>query len=154
MKKTDLIIIGAGVMGTFHAYHALEMGLTVRLIEKSQYPQGATVRNFGQIVPSGMNKKWQQFGKKSLNIYKKIQLKFDISLRPNGSVYLASNEEEMVLLEELHTINQANQYPSELLTTGDCLRRYPGLRADYCTGGLFFSRRSHCRSSSNDPKGS
>lgn len=134
----DLLIVGGGVLGTFHAYHALQKGLRVAIVEKNNLPQGSSVQNFGQIVPSGMDPKWQQYGRKSLEIYKSIQAQFDISLRQNGSVYLASDEEEMVLLEELAAINKANDYPSQLLTAGECLQRYEGLRTDYCCGGLFF----------------
>ncbi|WP_111309189.1 TIGR03364 family FAD-dependent oxidoreductase [Confluentibacter sediminis] len=134
----DLIVIGGGVLGTFHAYHAKQKGLKVALLEKDQSPQSATVRNFGQVVPSGMNTKWQAFGRESLKIYKEIQSKFDISIRQEGSVYLASNYEEVQLLEELAEINKTNNYSSKLLTKDECLNNYAGLRDDYVQAGLFF----------------
>jgi len=137
-NQYDLLVIGGGVLGTFHAYHALQKGLKVALLEKDSTPQGATVRNFGQVVPSGMNTKWQAYGRESLRIYKKIQSKFNISVRQEGSIYLASNEEEVQLLEELHVINTSNSYPSELLTKKQCLAKYPGLRNEYVKAGLFF----------------
>lgn len=138
MSKTDLIVIGGGALGTFHAYHALEMGLSVRLFEKHIKPQGATVRNFGQVVPSGMNAKWQRFGRKSLAVYKKLQSQTDITVRNNGSIYIASNEEEMTLLEELKKINADNDYNSKLLSKDECLEKYKGLKSSYCFGGLSF----------------
>ncbi len=134
----DLIVVGGGVLGTFHAYHAVKNGLKVALIEKDRTPQGATVRNFGQVVPSGMNSKWQVYGRESLRIYKEIQETFDISVRQEGSIYFASNEEEVQLLEELHQINRKNQYFSQLLTKAKCLELYKGLRKDYVKAGLFF----------------
>lgn len=134
----DLIVIGSGVLGTFHAYHALKKGLRVAIIEKDSMPKGATVQNFGQIVPSGMDTKWQVYGRESLAIYKEIQSQFDISIRQNGSVYLASNEEEVLLIEELSQINQSNNYQSHLLTKDQCLVKYPGLRSEYVKAGLFF----------------
>ena len=137
-NKYDLIVVGGGVLGTFHAYHAVNKGLKVALLEKDAKPQGATVRNFGQVVPSGMDSKWQLYGRESLNIYKHIQSKFDISVRQEGSIYIASNEEETQLLLELNAINLANSYTSRLLTKEECLEMYPGLRADYVKMGLFF----------------
>ncbi|UBZ10803.1 TIGR03364 family FAD-dependent oxidoreductase [Leeuwenhoekiella palythoae] len=136
--KYDLLIVGGGVLGTFHAYHALNKGLRVAVLEQSSRPQGATTRNFGQVVPSGMNTKWQNFGRESLAIYKAIQNEFDITIRQNGSVYLASNAEEVQLIEELSAINKQNEYSSTLLTKAQCLEKYPGLRADYVKAGLFF----------------
>lgn len=137
-NKYDLIVVGGGVLGSFHAYHAKQKGLKVALLEKDQSPQSATVRNFGQVVPSGMNTKWQAFGRESLKIYKDIQSKFDISIRQEGSVYLASNYEEVQLLEELADINKTNDYSSKLLTKNECLINYTGLREDYVQAGLFF----------------
>ncbi|SDE61843.1 FAD dependent oxidoreductase TIGR03364 [Cellulophaga baltica] len=136
--KYDLVVIGGGVLGTFHAYHALKKGLRVALLEKDVVPQSATVRNFGQVVPSGMNTKWQAYGRKSLQIYKKIHSKYDITVRQEGSIYLASNEEESQLLEELHNINRDNAYTSILFTKKECLKRYPGLNENYVRSGLFF----------------
>ncbi len=137
-KTYDFIVIGGGILGTLHAYHALQKGLQVALFERHYRAQGASVRNFGQIVPSGMNAKWQRLGRRSLEMYKNIQSQFDITVQQSGSVYIASDEEEMTLLEELHTINKANDYPSQLLTVRDCLERYEGLQSSYCEGGLFF----------------
>ncbi len=137
-NKYDAVIVGGGVLGTFHAYHAMEMGLKVCLVEKDAYPKGATTQNFGQVVPSGMNTKWQKFGRESLRIYKDIQSQFDISIRQNGTVYLASNEEEERLLVELRAINSGNDYESKMLTKEQCLEKYPGLRKDYVLSGLYF----------------
>jgi FAD dependent oxidoreductase TIGR03364 len=134
----DLIVVGSGVLGTFHAYHALKKGFRVAIIEKDKMPKGATIQNFGQVVPSGMDTKWQAYGRESLAIYKEIQSQFDISIRQKGSIYLASNEEEIQLIEELSQINQSNNYESHLLTKDQCLDKYPGLRSDYVKAGLFF----------------
>ncbi|WP_318312261.1 TIGR03364 family FAD-dependent oxidoreductase [Flagellimonas crocea] len=137
-ERYDAVIVGGGILGTFHAFHALELGLKVCLVEKDGYPRGATTQNFGQVVPSGMNTKWQKFGRESLRIYKDIQSQFDISILQNGTVYLASNEEEEQLLVELRSINSGNDYTSKMLTKQECLSKYPGLRKDYVVAGLFF----------------
>lgn len=137
-NKFDAVIVGGGILGTFHAYHAQQLGLKVCLVEKDAYPKGATTQNFGQVVPSGMNGKWQKFGRESLRIYKDIQSQFDISIRQNGTVYLASNEEEERLLVELRAINSGNDYESRMLTKEECLEKYPGLRKDYVLSGLYF----------------
>jgi len=138
MNHCDLIVIGGGVLGTFHAYHALKKGLKVALLEKNEHPRGATVRNFGQIVPSGMNKKWQLLGRRSTEIYKSIQHEFDISVRQEGSVYIASDKEELNLIEELAIINEDNNYHSQFLNSSESLNRYEGLKKSYCKGALFF----------------
>jgi len=137
-KHADLLVIGGGVLGAFHAYHATQRGLRTILLERDTAPRGATVRNFGQVVPSGMDPKWQRYGRDSLEIYKTIQNQCDISLRQQGSIYIASDDEELQLIEELRAINRAEDYQSELWSRDRCLAAYPQLRSDYCVGGLFF----------------
>ncbi|SIQ29538.1 TIGR03364 family FAD-dependent oxidoreductase [Maribacter ulvicola] len=134
----DVVVVGGGVLGTFHAYHAMKKGLRVALLEQDNMPKSATVRNFGQVVPSGMNTKWQEYGRKSLKTYKKIHAKFDITVRQEGSIYLASDDEEVQLIEELREINRANDYTSILFTKSECLSKYPGLNEKYVKAGLFF----------------
>ena len=138
MNEFDVIVIGGGILGIAHAYHSLQAGLKVALIERHATPRGATVRNFGQVVPSGMNLKWQTLGRESLRIYKEIQAKGDISVRQEGSIYLANTPEEVCLLEELCEINRQNGYRSVLWSKAQCLERYPGLRSSYVKMGLFF----------------
>ncbi|MEE2938189.1 MAG: TIGR03364 family FAD-dependent oxidoreductase [Planctomycetota bacterium] len=137
-KDADLLVIGGGILGAFHAYHAINRGFRVILIERDSRPRGATVRNFGQIVPSGMDPHWQQYGRESLKIYQALQNRCDLTVKMEGSIYLASNQDELQLLEELATINKENSYRSELWTPEKCRERYPQLRREYCKGGLFF----------------
>ena len=134
----DLLIVGGGALGTFHAYHALARGLKVALLERNQRPLSATVRNFGQVVPSGMDATWQRYGRKSLEIYKDLQSRADMSVRAHGSIYFASDAEELQLIEELAAINKSQDYASQLLTQQECYARYPHLHPQYCMGGLFF----------------
>lgn len=135
---TDLLIVGAGALGTFHAYHAAKRGLRVVLLEKDNRPVGSTVRNFGQVVPSGLAGRWFDYGRRSLEIYREIQAQVDGTVRQNGSVYVASDEAEWTLANELFDRRRAEGYPCELLSEAQTLARYPNLRPDYVRGGLFF----------------
>lgn len=138
MPAYDLVVIGAGVLGTFHAYHAAKAGKRVLLLEKDRYPVGATVRNFGQVVPSGLAGRWFDYGRRSLELYREIQQKTDIAIRQNGTVYVASEPSEWQVANELHDRYSRIGYRSELLSKEQVLAKWPGLRADYVYGGLFF----------------
>jgi FAD dependent oxidoreductase TIGR03364 len=138
MPTYDLIIVGSGALGTFHAYAAAKAGQRVLLLEKDRYPVGATVRNFGQVVPSGLAGRWFDYGRRSLEIYQAIQQETDLTVRQNGTVYIASDADEWTLANELHDRYNRLGYPSELLTKAQCLAKYPSLKSDYVQGGLFF----------------
>lgn len=137
-KKYDLIVVGSGILGTFHAYHALRAGLKVLLLEKDNYPVGATVRNFGQAVPSGMVDQWFRYGVRGLEVYQSLQKEFDISVRNNGSVYIASDEDEQQLIHELKEHYDTIGYACKLLSATDVLAKYPALKSSYVREGLFF----------------
>ena len=137
-KKYDLIVVGAGILGTFHAYHAAKKGLSVLVLEKSDEARGASVQNFGQVVPSGLDSDWQGYGRKSLAIYKELNKRWNLDIDDSGSFYIASNDEEMILINELHTINQETGYLSELLSLAELTKRLPSLKKSYAKGGLFF----------------
>ena len=134
----DLIIIGAGALGAFHAYHAAKAGQRVLLLEKDRYPIGATVRNFGQVVPSGLAGRWFDYGRRSLEIYRDIQTQTDLSVRQNGTIYIASDADEWQLANELHDRYVGIGYRSELFSKAQCLAKYPTLQPDYVVGGLYF----------------
>jgi len=52
-QHSDLLIIGAGILGLSHAYAAAKRGLKVKVFERSATPLGASVRNFGQALVTG-----------------------------------------------------------------------------------------------------
>ena len=120
MKKYDLIIVGGGIIGTFCAYHALRLKKSVLLLEKDSIPYEGSFRNFGQGVPSGQSlDKWFEYGRKSLKIYSELQEETDISVVKNGSWYLASDDFEATMLEEIQHIfeESAKEFP-------DCTHYY------------------------------
>ncbi len=137
--KTDLIVIGGGILGAFHAYHALLAGHTVRLIEQSFRPKGATVRNFGQVVPSGLPPgPWLERGKYSTELYKSLQSRTDLSVRQNGTIYIAEHEGEVRVLEEMHQRFNEADYPCALLDANQVRSHHPALLRGYPKAALHF----------------
>lgn len=139
LKQADLLVVGAGILGTGHALQALRSGYSVILSEKDNAPQEATVRNFGQAVISGLSRgKWKQYGLDSLALYQEIQAEFDLGIRNNGTYYIASNADELQLIEELYAINVQDNYRCQLLNKAECLQRFATLRPEYCLAALYF----------------
>lgn len=136
--KYDLIIVGSGILGTAHAYHAAKSGKKVLILEKDNYPVSSTVRNFGQAVTSGCVGKWFEYGFRSQEIYRDIQSKFDISVRPNGTIYVASNEDEWMLCNELFDIQKAKDYNVFLLSKRQVLEMYPEFKENYVRGAIYY----------------
>ncbi|HMP32218.1 MAG TPA: FAD-dependent oxidoreductase, partial [Saprospiraceae bacterium] len=116
----------------------LNMGYTVAIFDRDHSPQQASVRNFGQVVPSGFGAEWQKFGIASMEIYRSIQKETGLDIKEEGSIYIASDDDEVRLIKELNAINKANQYDSILLEQSDIAKLYPEVRQSYARAGLYF----------------
>ncbi|MGA5818121.1 TIGR03364 family FAD-dependent oxidoreductase [Kitasatospora sp. NPDC094028] len=53
--RSDVVIVGAGVIGLAHAFEALSNGLSVTVVERDRRPVGASVRNFGHCCISAQD---------------------------------------------------------------------------------------------------
>jgi FAD dependent oxidoreductase TIGR03364 len=137
-REYDFAIVGGGIMGTSFAYHLLKKGYSVALFDKNSTPMDASVRNFGQVVPSGFGAEWQKYGIASMEIYRSIQQEAQLDLKEEGSLYIASNDEEIRLIEELHAINLQNNYDSILLDKSDVNKLYPEVKESYAKAALHF----------------
>jgi FAD dependent oxidoreductase TIGR03364 len=135
----DVIVIGAGVLGTFHAYFVAQMGLKTILIERNSFPSDASTRNFGMVVQTIVETEgeWPTFARASREIYLSIQEEHDIGAQRNGSLYIASTEMERAVLEDFaRTYSQL--YHCLYLDADEALSRYPFIKASYCFGALHF----------------
>ena len=138
IMKYDLTVVGAGILGTFHAYAAARKGLKVLLLERDCKPVSATVRNFGQVVPSGMSADLQPMARRSLEIYKDLQDKVDITARRNGSWYIASDDLEAEIIHEMSGRNKATGYKSFIKSKSEVLEANPAFKPSYVKEALFY----------------
>jgi D-hydroxyproline dehydrogenase subunit beta len=138
-RHADVLVIGAGILGTFHAYYAAKKGYKTILLERNQFPSDASTRNFGMIVQTIVetDSEWALFARASREIYRTIQAETDITVKNPGSLYLASTETEQQVLKEFVAI-YAPTYFCQYLAVNEVLKRYPFVHASYCQGALLF----------------
>ena len=48
--RFDVVVVGAGIVGLAHAYHALQQGMTVAEVDHADAVAGASVQNFGHAA--------------------------------------------------------------------------------------------------------
>jgi FAD dependent oxidoreductase TIGR03364 len=110
-SEFDVAVVGAGVIGAFHAYHACRRGLRVLLLERGELPPAASVRNFGMIIPSGMTPgDWHRRALVSAAIYRELAAQFPFPLFPAGTQYLAVTPNEARVLEEFARLGPEQGY--------------------------------------------
>lgn len=138
-RRADVIVIGAGVLGTFHAYFAAQKGYKTILIERNPFPSDASTRNFGMIAQTIVEADgaWSAFARASREIYLSLQQECDISVQRSGSLYLASTETERDILEEFARMYAPTHHCS-YLGANEALALYPFVQPTYCQGALLF----------------
>jgi len=139
LKKVDLAVVGAGILGIFSAYHAAKAGHSVALFEAGALASGASVRNFGQVIPSGQALgAWRHLGVRSLEIYRELHAGSGVPMRQEGSCYVAGDEQELRLLEEMAELDRLSGYESKLLGIYDALNLHPALHPESFSGALYY----------------
>lgn len=106
-RHTDVAIVGAGVLGLAHAYHAACKGLSVAVIERSSLAQGASIRNFGMLAIVAQAEGEQlDSARRGLKHWQRVASCADIALEQTGCLFLAREQQELQVLHEFVSIRQ------------------------------------------------
>lgn len=131
-----VIVVGAGVVGTMHAWHAVERGHEVVQIERESEARGASLRNFGQIWVSGRaGGEELDTALRARELWEEIGARVEgIGFRANGSLTLLRNERERAVAEAALTRPDAAARGYKLLDAGEVRALNPALRGDFIAG--------------------
>ncbi|ABM10905.1 TIGR03364 family FAD-dependent oxidoreductase [Mycolicibacterium vanbaalenii] len=98
----QVTIIGAGILGTAHAWHAVRRGHHVIHLEREVEARGATVRNFGLVWVSGRASGELEASLRSRALWEEIGAEVPaIGFRPCGSLTLLRTPAEVAVAEEV-----------------------------------------------------
>lgn len=136
-----VIVVGAGVLGTMHAWQAVERGHEVLHIEREAEARGASVRNFGQIWVSGRaggeelatalraRELWEGIGARVPGL----------GFRAVGSLTVVKNDAERAVAEAATRRPDAAARGYRLLDAGQAREINPALRGTF-DGALWCER--------------
>lgn len=100
----DLLVVGAGILGLAHAWAGAKRGLKVKVCERSDTPQGASVRNFGQALVSGQAPgPMLELARQARDLWAELAQAAGLSLYQKGSLLFARTEAEEALLQAFVT---------------------------------------------------
>jgi FAD dependent oxidoreductase TIGR03364 len=126
-------VVGAGVVGTMHAWQAVERGHTVVQIEREAEARGASLRNFGQIWVSGRaggeelrtalraRELWESIGGRVPGL----------GFRANGSLTPVRGPLELAVAEAAVARQDAAERGYKLLTPEEARGLNPALRGEF-----------------------
>ncbi|MFF1827805.1 TIGR03364 family FAD-dependent oxidoreductase [Paenarthrobacter sp. NPDC058040] len=108
-QPTDVVVIGAGIVGLAHAAHAVANGLTVTVIERDHHAAGASVRNFGHCCITAQSGELYELAQTSRQYWLEFAERAGFWAVESGAVVLARTEAELAVLRELSSVREAGQ---------------------------------------------
>ena len=137
-KQADIAVIGAGIAGLSHAYEAARRGLSVVLFERNAQALGASIRNFGMILPLGMaSGVVHERAMRSRAVWLDVASQAGIWHERAGALVLAYHEDERAVLREFAGQAPALGYPCTWLDADDVVRRSQAVKEEGLRGGLW-----------------
>jgi glycine/D-amino acid oxidase-like deaminating enzyme len=119
MQSTwDLIVVGAGILGTAHAYYAAKRGWRVLLLERGDWPGEASVRNFGTLMPGSLTGEWRRRGMESIGFYRELAPLAGFDFFPSGSLFHLTTPGEATVAEEFVQLAAQDGCRCEFLEPG------------------------------------
>ncbi len=134
------VIVGGGVLGTMHAFTALERCWDVVHLERDAEARSATVRNFGMVWISGRAPGQElAHALRAREIWASIgQQVPDVGFRPDGSLLVVWERDELAVLEAVCARPDAAERGLRLVDQAEAQRINPAvtgemLAALHCT---------------------
>ncbi|KJK47866.1 oxidoreductase [Lentzea aerocolonigenes] len=106
MTSVDLVVVGAGVVGLAHAWHAVRRGLSVTVVERDEHAVGASVRNFGHGCFTAQDGVAFEYAMTAREEWLKLGREAGFWLRECGTVVKARHDDERAVLEELASVRE------------------------------------------------
>jgi FAD dependent oxidoreductase TIGR03364 len=140
MSNKTAIVVGAGILGLATARSLAIKGFKVKVIERSQFSIGASIRNFGMLWPIGQpDGQLYDRAIRSREIWKEYLSTSSIPFNSCGSLHLAYSKEEWDVLNELCEIFRESGRPVSLINQEQIGHRFDGINQTHLKGGLYSS---------------
>lgn len=134
--RTDVIVVGGGIMGAATAFFLRQRGIAVALIERGLIGQQASGTNFGNVRRQGRYLRQLPLANRSREIWGRLHelLGEDAEFLPSGHLRIAYTDEMTAKIESY--ANEARHYEFELeIISGNALRdRFPFLGPEVRAG--------------------
>jgi len=129
-NQADIAIVGAGIMGLAHAYHAAKRGLKVALFERSPQAETATVQNFGHVTiaaqPTGVR---LRRALRARELWLEVAPKAQLWHQHCGAIIAVHSDLEVQLMEEFIRLSVPQGHDLTLLDVSAALAKVPQLQA-------------------------
>ena len=125
--KADVVIIGAGIVGTSAAYFLSKIGLSVVLCEKGEVAGEQSSRNWGFVRQQGRDPAEIPAIIRSVKIWNGLSSEIgeDVGYVQSGSLYLANTEQQLSDYEAWLEHAKQYQIDTRILSKSEALNKIP-----------------------------
>lgn len=133
-RNYDVVIVGSGIVGLAHAYHAHRRGLTVAVVDHADTISGASVQNFGHACITAQSGEALSYARAGRQHWLDLSKAAGFWSRESGTHCVARHADELAVLQQFADARGPEQ--AQLLGREEILDRLPIADAEV-TGGLY-----------------
>ena len=150
--STDVVVIGAGAIGTATAYYLAKSGVRVTVVDRRGIGQEASGANVGLVTIFSVHSLDEpepgpahELTMASADAYLTLgeEIGIDIEYERCGGVMFALTEERLALIRTAYEGYKKHGLPVEWLDAAGVLACEPVLRCDGILGGVFYPPNGH-----------
>ncbi|MGW5521485.1 TIGR03364 family FAD-dependent oxidoreductase [Gordonia sp. NPDC003950] len=130
----DVVVVGAGLVGLAHAYHAHARGLPVAVVDQTATVVGASVRNFGHACITAQSGEARGYADTGRRHWLALARSAGFWAAERGTTVIARHHDELAVLREF--AEQRGPTRVQVLTREEILYRVPA-RTNDVVGGAF-----------------
>ena len=126
----DVVVVGAGIVGAACAHFLMEEGLRVAVLERGIVGSGATAAAMGHLVAMDDSPAQLALTKLSLQLWRELrdQLPASTEYRQTGTLWIASDDEEMAEVRRKYEVYRSVGLACEVLDSAALGEAEPKLR--------------------------
>ena len=131
-EKSDVVIVGGGVMGASTAFHLAEAGVNVLLLERDSLASGSTSKAAGGVRANFSDELNIAMGLRSLHAFENFGVKpgQEIDLHQDGYLFILTKDEDVELFKHSIELQNAMGVQSRLVSPQEAKELSPLLNVD------------------------
>jgi sarcosine oxidase subunit beta len=144
VRRSDysVVIVGAGVIGLFTAYHLARAGLgPILVVDRGFLSSGASGRNGGGVRQQWETRATVRLARESVEAYRHFGREFgyNIWFRQSGYLFLAETDAELARLRPVHDLVRSEGLRSVVLDEAGVRRLVDGIAPGAVVGGTYLA---------------
>ncbi|MEW6622539.1 MAG: FAD-binding oxidoreductase [Bacillota bacterium] len=145
MKKWDVVVVGAGMIGLAAAYELVKKGAKTALLDAGGLGSGASAANMGLVISTDAEPGLiSKLTSKSLELLERLslELEYDLNYREKSFIDILYSKEDLLRGEKMAAGLKAKGFECRLLTPRELQGMEPGTTFPDALGGLYTKQGS------------